>query len=184
MSAKAPRGRKRKAGEGKRLTRSQIALRSGINRETVSQYLARDGAPKPDGDMRYDYDSALAFIKANAPKVGQQSPEMAQMREALLRIQLEKEQIELAVQRGRYVDKTKIVPAIAGFNTQLTDDLRMKFESELPPKYEGKNRVERQQMNADAIDWVLRRLKAGQRPLTSGVEMPTANVIGEGMDKV
>jgi hypothetical protein len=75
--------------------------------------------------------------------------------------------IDLSVKRGQFVDKKSIEPVIASFMAALTDDLRAKFEGELPQKYEGKTAAERAKLNADGIDYVLGRLKSGARPLTS-----------------
>lgn len=161
-----PRGRKRVVSVGDRLTRTQIALRAKIDRETVSKYLAMDGAPKPDGQMRYSYKAALAWIEKNAPRLASSSDEMRKIKESILRMEAEDMAIDLAVKRGRYVDKVTIEPTIAAFMAQLTDDMRTKFEQELPPKYERMTTVERQQSNAAAIDWVLTRIKSGAAPIT------------------
>jgi hypothetical protein len=172
-------GKRRVVNVGDRLSRSQMALRAHMDRGTLAKYLAMEGAPKPDERELFSYTEVMAWIQRNAPTLAS-SEELRKLKESILRMEADDKAIDLAVKRGRLVDKMKIVPAVAAFNTQLTDDLRTKFEMELPPKYEGKSRIERQQMNADAIDWVLRRLKAGQHSLTYGVEKADANVIGEG----
>jgi hypothetical protein len=49
----------------------------------------------------------------------------------------------------------------------LTADMQLKFEQELPAKYEGLDRVARAKLNSDAIDWVMTRFKFGTAPITS-----------------
>lgn len=159
-------GRRHAARVGDRLTRSQIAERARIDRGTVSKYLAMEGAPRPDKQIRYSYRAAMDWIDRQAPRIASNSEEMRKIKESKLRMEAEDMAIDLAVKRGQYVDKATIEPAIATFMAQLTDDLRTKFEQELPPKYEGRKTIERQQLNAAAIDWVLLRIKTGTEPLT------------------
>lgn len=161
-----PRGRRRVVSVGDRLTRTQIARRGKLDRDTVSKYLAMEGAPKPDKQMRYDFRAAMAWIERNAPRIAS-SEEMKKIKDSMVRMEAEDMAIDLAVKRGAYVDKKTIEPTIAAFMAQLTDDMRTKFEQELPPKYDRMTTVERMQANAAAVDWVLLRIKSGAAPITS-----------------
>lgn len=166
-NAPTPRGRRHAKHVGDRLTRSQIALRSGIDRETVAKYLAMKGAPEPDQKMRFSYKEALEWIDKSAPRAGAgaNNEETKKLKNALLRAQVAMAEIELANLSGGSVSREKIVPAVAAFCTQLTQDMQLKFENELPPRYSGRTTIECQEMNAAAVDWVLRRLKEGAQPL-------------------
>ena len=62
---------------------------------------------------------------------------------------------------------TGIEPAISGMMQGLTADMRAKLEFELPDKYAGCGAIQCKEMNAAAIDWILRRLKDGAAAVTS-----------------
>jgi hypothetical protein len=149
------------------MSRSQIALRAGIDRETVTKYLAQPGAPQPNAKNLYEYHITVEWIRSMAPKLNAGSDEMKAIKLAMAKMQREDFEIDLNVKRGLYVEKKAIEPTIAAFMAQLTDDLRNKFEQELPGKYEAKSTVERAKINADAIDFVLTRMKTGAAPITS-----------------
>lgn len=165
--SKTPSGRHRASGVGDWLPLSQIALRAKIDRETVTKYMRMEGAPAPDDARRYNYRAALAWIEKHAPRVAGNSTELNELRKTQLRIKNEIAEIDLKVKRGQFFDKREIEPAILKFNTQLTADLQAKFEQELPTKYAGKSVAEIQQLNAAAVDWVLTRLKDGQKPIVA-----------------
>lgn len=162
-----PGGRRRVVGVGQWLNRTQIAYRARMNRDTVTKYLAMDGAPKPNAQQCYNYAAVMAFIEKHAPRLSPGNDEGKTIRQAILKMEMEDREIDLKVKRGLYVPKDEIEPVIIGFMKQLTADLRLKFEDELPPKYEGKTTAERQKMNADAIDYVLARVRDGAQPLTA-----------------
>ena len=88
------------------------------------------------------------------------------MRQAILQMELEDMALDLAEKKGRLVDKKKIEPTIAAFMSALTTNLRNKFEFELPPKYDGLDQAARAKLNADAVDWVMTRIKTGAAPIT------------------
>lgn len=157
-------GRKSALKLGDRLNRLQIAKRSGLDRATVTKYLAAEGAPPPDERMCWSFKAAMEWFAQVAPIAGGGS-EMKKLREAKLRVEAEEAAFDFGIKRGRYIEREEIGPAIAAFNAQLTADLRAKFEFELPAKYDGKKTVERQALNAAAIDWILKRLKHGQEAI-------------------
>ncbi len=163
---KAVRGLRRNAGKGEWLTRSQIALRAGIDREGVSRYLGMEGAPKPNKKMMFHFKTAVEWIKKNAPRLGTSGEEMRSINLTIKRLDAEEKALDLAVKKGEFVEKKTIAPTVAAFMGQLTADLMSEFEQRLAPKYAGKTAIECQQMNAAAIDWVLKRLKAGASPIT------------------
>lgn len=149
------------------MTRSEIARRSKLDRETIRKYLATEGAPRPNKRQLYNYKAVLAWVEAQSPKLSANSDEMKRIKESLLRMEEEDARIDLNVKRGLYVEKEKILPAIQAFCAQLTVDLRAKFEQELPPKCIGRTAIDVQRMNAEAIDWVLTRLKGGAKPIAA-----------------
>lgn len=153
------------------LTRTQIAFRAKVDRATVTKYLDLPGAPEPDDRGRFSYRQTIGWMERNAT-TSAGSPKMREHREAIARIEAETKAFDLGVKRGEFVERTKIAPAIAAFMAALTADLQAKFERELPAKYEGKTLAERAALNASGVDFVLRRLKNGARPLTG--ESPAA----------
>ncbi len=162
------RGKRTFVGIGEWLTKSQIALKGHLDSVTVAKYLDLDGAPKPNEKRQFHFKTVMEWIQANSNRVaGANSVEMRKLKEAVLRIDAEERAFDFGVKRGQYVAMTEIEPAIAAFCSQLTADLRQKFEFELPDKYEGKGAVDRKVMNAEGIDWVLKRLKAGTGALVS-----------------
>lgn len=166
--ASSVRGRKVTPASGEWLSRSQLALRGKIDRGTLARYLAMKGAPRPNDKMRFPFTRVMEFVRRVAPHAGTEAGgESRKLRERLLQIEVEEREHDLAVKRGRTVDKARIDPVLASMFGQLTEDLRSKFERELPMKCPGKTPVEIMQMNAVAIDWVLTRLKNGAEPITT-----------------
>jgi hypothetical protein len=160
--AKGIRGRRRVVNVGEWLTRSQIALRSGIDRETVSKYLGMADAPKPDKKMRFHYKQAMEWIGKTAPRVASgNNEEMRTLREALLRMDVEARALELGVTKGQFIERAKIRPGIENVMGRLTVDLQSVLEEETPPKLVGKNVTEIRQIIAAALDRVLKRVKEG-----------------------
>lgn len=164
---RAPRGRRRKHQTGDRLNRTQLSERLGFDRKTVSKYLAQDGAPKPDSKMRFSVEEVRKWIEKIAPRIPSNSEEYKNLKLAMLKMDAEEKALDLAERKKELVPKKDIEPTIAAFMSQLTTDLQAKFEHELPPKYEGKTTIEREQLNAAGIDWVLSRLKAGIKPIAN-----------------
>jgi hypothetical protein len=157
---KPSRGRKRTAHIGDRLTRAQIALRCGHDREIVTKYLAMEGAPKPDEKMRFSYKEALAWIQAQSPRLGANAVEIQKMREAKMRLELESLEHDMRVKRGQYIDKSRIAAVFTVVNQSLTAKMRDVFEKEIPPRLEGRTQTERTTILAEGIDRVLKSLKA------------------------
>jgi hypothetical protein len=157
---KPARGRRRVVNAGDRLTRSQIALRAQIDRESVTKYLAMEGAPKPDAQMRFSYKAALAWIQSQSPRLGTNSTEMQKMREAKMRLELEELDHDMRVKRGQYIDKSRIAGVFSVVNRSLTSKMREVFEKEIPPRLEGRNHIERASILAEAVDRVLNAVKA------------------------
>lgn len=160
--AKPSRGRRHVVNAGEWLTRSQIALRAGIDRETVSKYLGLAGAPKPDARMRFHYKRAMEWIGKTAPRLSAgNNEEMRALRESLLRMDVEERAIELGVKKGQFIERAKIKPAIDAVMGKLTVDLQDVFERELPGKYKGRTSIECVELNAAAVDRVLKRMREG-----------------------
>jgi hypothetical protein len=149
----------------RRLRKTELAKELGISRVTLDEYLNRPDAPQADDAGAFSVEDTASYIAVNGVKAVN-STEMRRLKEARERIRVEREELELAELRGRLVDKATIEPQIAAVCTLLVTTLQQIFEGELPPKYPGKTVVECREMNAAAIDRVMRQLKAAYAPLT------------------
>ena len=143
------------------VSKSELARTLNLARATVLKYLAMPGAPRPGKHRRYDRHEVAKWIAANG-SANVEGSEMRGLRALKLRLETEALEHEMKAKRGETITKAEIAPAIAAFNTELTVNLRQKFEIELPQKYRGKKQVECQQINAEAVDFILKRLKDGQ----------------------
>lgn len=147
--------------EPKKVTKSDLVRELKLSRTTVQKYLTQDGAPQPDPRTGYDVEKVRAHI-AEQGSGSVEGSEVAQLRAQKQRLEIEEMEDARLLRRGELVKKSQIAPAVAAYNAGLTADLRQKFEIELPAKYKGRGMVECQQMNAEAVDWILARLKSGQ----------------------
>jgi hypothetical protein len=147
--------------DAKKVTKSDLVRVLKLSRTTVQKYLLQDGAPKPDPKTGYDVAAVRNYI-AEHGSGNVEGSEVNQLRAQKQRLEIEEMEDARLLRRGELVKKSQIAPAVAAYNAGLTADLRQKFEIELPGKYKGRGMVECQQMNAEAIDWVLKRLKEGQ----------------------
>ncbi len=157
----------RGAGKAVRISKAGIAAALQINRNTVGSYLALPDAPRPRR-RKYDLEEVRAFISGKTTKGildNERKGKTLDLRETLLTTRAEEAAFDLGVKRGKYVERELVEPAIVAFNGQLTADLQALFEQELPAKYAGKSQIECQLLNAEAIDRVLKRLRAGQASL-------------------
>jgi hypothetical protein len=144
----------------------QLALMLNISRPTLDAYLTIPGAPTPDDERRYDVEAVAAWVAKNAPTAGADQPTQ-NWRAEKTRIEAENLAFDLQVKRGDYFRKADAIPVLAALVGEVQALLREKFEDELPPRYVGKTWVECQAMNREAIDLIVRRIKAGGKPLTS-----------------
>ncbi len=157
-----PKGRKPRSllGVGDKLTRTQISRRTGVGRGTLAQYLGMEGAPQPDAANKYSLAAVKSWLEANQTKLSNTS-EMKTLKEAQLRLELEKSKLEFDVMKNRYALKTEIRPGIEAVMGRLTVDLQAIFEGEIPPKCAGKTTIEIRELMAAGVDRVLTRAKEG-----------------------
>ncbi len=141
------------------MTRTQIAVQAGLDRQTVTRYLGMEGAPKPDDKQRWSYKEVLPWIQSQAPRLGGKSDEMIKIREARARLDLEEAEHDMKVKRGQYIDKSRIAGVFAVAFGSLTIKLQEVFERELPARLEGRTLIERTELMAAGIDRVLGALK-------------------------
>lgn len=149
---------------GDRVSRNQLHELTGYSKDFVYDNLKKPGSPKPDDDGLYDKEEAIAFLKACMAR--QSNEDILRFRAEGLRLDLEERETARKVRLGQLVDRQKIKPQIEQVMEKLTMDLQDVFERELPPKYKGKTVVECAELNAQAVDRVLRAMKSGWGSLT------------------
>jgi hypothetical protein len=149
-----------------RARKLQLAMMLNISRPTLDEYLKMPGAPIADGARMFDVEAVAKFVAANA-KTAAADPSTKNWRAEKTRIEAENLAFDLQVKRGDYFLKSDAVPVLAALVAEVQQNLREKFELELPPRYVGKTMIECQMMNQEAIDLIVRRIKAGGKPLTS-----------------
>ena len=120
----------------------------------------------PDDRRTYDVEAVAEFISQQA-KTAQIDASAKNYRVEKTRLEAEALAFDLQVKRGEYFRKADAAPVIAAMTSELVGLLREKFEMELPARYTGKGQIETAAMNAEAVDLILKRFKAGARPLMS-----------------
>lgn len=130
----------------------------------MTDYLAKEGAPQPDKRGLYDAVPAAYFIGVCHGRATEPDRLIA-MRERKLQLELEGLERAAAVERRELIPRKAIQPGIAAVMTRLTTDLVEVFEKELPPKYHGRGLLECVEINAAAVDRVLKNFKEGAQPL-------------------
>lgn len=146
----------------RRLKKKALAAQLGISRVTLDEYLNRKTPPppKPDKAGAYSVDDVAHYIEVNGAKAVS-TEEMRRLREALLRMDVEERAIQIGIRKGEIIERAKVRPGIEAVMGRLTADLQAKFEQELPSKYGGRTGLQCAELNAAAVDWVLRRMKEG-----------------------
>jgi hypothetical protein len=152
-------------GVRRRLGKKELAQELGISRPTLDEYLDQEGAPKPDENGTYSVEDAGLWVANNSVTAGS-SKEMRRLREALMRIRVEAEEIDLAKNRGKLVDKATIEPQLAVATTTIVSELQKVFEDELPSKTFGKTVVEIREINAAGVDRVVQSWKDALAPIS------------------
>jgi hypothetical protein len=150
-----------------RVSKSRLATAAGVARQSVAKYLAQTDAPKGDRTGRFDAIPAAFFI-GQCHARGTESPKVVQMRERKLHLELAAMERADAKARGELIEKASIEPGIAEIQGWWMSQLQAVIEGELPPKYEGKTTIERQKVNADAVDRLLREFKERMATLARG----------------
>ncbi len=155
--------------KAERLHKAGLARALGISRPTLDGYLNRTNPPppQPNAGKLYDVKEVAEYIAALGTKAIT-TDEMRKLRETLLRTQAEDAEIDLAVKRGRLIEKAAIEPGVAEIQTWWSAKMQAVFEGELPRKYEGKTTIERQKLNADAVDRLMREFKERMEALARG----------------
>lgn len=154
------------AAEPQRLRKIDLCRKFGIVKTTLDRYLNLPDAPKPDKAKTYDVIAVTEFIGANSTRAGEKDAIKA-LRAKKLGLECERIALELNVERGNFVSRSEIVPAIARLWGELHALCRQKFEFELPSRYVGKNAIECAQINIEALEHIDKRFKAGSELKTS-----------------
>jgi hypothetical protein len=155
-----------------RETISGLARLVQCDRKTIRNHLARDGAPARAPDGTYERNSTVRFLRGVINKGGSAPSLLEDLRAKRLQLEIEKVTFDLSVQRGEYYRRTVAAPVFAAMTAGLVADLQQKFEMELPARCVGKGQVEIAQLNAAAVDFIIARFIAGQKPLTADQPAP------------
>lgn len=131
-------------------------------RSSLDKFLSLVDAPKPDKAKTYDVLAVTEFIGANSTRAGEKDAIKA-LRAKKLGLECERIALELNVERGNFVPRSEIVPAIARLWGELHALCRQKFEFELPTRCVGKNAIEISQINIDALEFIDKRFKVGSQ---------------------
>lgn len=149
-----------------RFRKTELHKELGISRPTLDKYLNMEGAPIPDTQSAYDLEQVANFIAQIKNEEGKIKGKNYWESEKA-RLHCEKLLHELAVQRGEYISKSEASKTIIPIMAELGQLLKQKFELELPSRYQGKDRIECAQLNADAIDYLIRRFRSGVKDLVT-----------------
>lgn len=154
--------------DGPRLRKITLAEKLGISRPTLDKYLALEGSPQHDGEGAYDVEETVAFLAKNARDVGGTGTgkSLNEWRAFKLELECQKLQHLLEVERGDYIEKKEAARTIVPIMQELGSLLTQKFEMELPSRCVGKDAVEIAILNAEAIDQVIKRFRAGVKSIT------------------
>jgi len=142
----APKRRSHRRNGGpdpKRLTRNAIARALRISTSTVIGYMAKEGAPQPDEDNRYDPAAAIKWCGEQAKwALTGTSPNGSSLRDEKLQLEIAELKRQDAVRRGELFEKkdwddeaTRFVADVAAIHQRL-------LYHELPPKLVGKSEPE------------------------------------------
>lgn len=155
------------------LNKTNLAKALDLSRPTLTGYLARKGAPRPNKARKYELEVCRKWAeKCASESAGPRTAvvagsELSKLRERRLALEVEEAERRAKVAAGQLVHVDEIGPAISGMMAGLTADLISKFRDELPSKYKGRSVAECQEMNEAGIEWVLTRLRAAGRRVSA-----------------
>jgi hypothetical protein len=138
----------------KKQNKTELAGGLGISRTTLDKYLQMPGAPKGERG-KYDAEKVAKWIKDNAESQSSQSrvdPQIASLRARELKAKCERLEFRLAQDRGEFIAKAKIGPALSNAHLAMRTALQRKFEGELAPKLPLLNRENQIEEIRNAID--------------------------------
>jgi hypothetical protein len=99
----------------------------------------------------------LEWVKRHGFKGGEET-DMSKLKERQLKIKCDQLQLELDVQKGRYILISEAQDEVTRMVTEAKSVLRSKFESELPPVLVGMTAAQIQYHSKQAIDEVCEKL--------------------------
>lgn len=155
------------------LNKTRLAQALDLSRPTLTGYLARKGAPRANKARKFELEACRKWAeKCAAESQGNRAAvvagsELSKLREKRLRLEVEEAERRAKVSAGRLIDVDEIAPAIARMMAGLTADFQTKFRDELPSRYKGRTAPECQQLNEDAFEWILGRLKSNAERATA-----------------
>lgn len=162
-----------------RLNKAGLVKELRISSATLLKYLLRPGSPPADTENKYDLDAVKLFAGDEAAKAkrGGTAVKMGafdKLRQEKIRQEIEHSRFLFEKARGEYIHRSEIAGTIWAVRAEEAAMYRQKFEFELPFKYKGRTAVECQQMNADALDEIAKRVREGMLPLTGKEEPQSA----------
>lgn len=132
-----------------------------VSASTVGDWARETDAPKPDKYRRYGaYPDLRFFLRKRDVAKGGAGTTGNPLKDRKLELEVEEMERVAALRRGDVVSLKEIADTISSLWANHSTFLHQKFEHELPPKYQGKNEVERRQLNVDALYEVATAFKA------------------------
>jgi hypothetical protein len=157
-----------------RLTRNAIAIQLKLAPASVRHYMGLAGAPLPDDRMKYDLKECRDYLALRMPQYHAglaapgAAPEDLKSRKMLLEIkELERQE---ALASGQMLPRSEVLDTLGALAAEMAALIRQKFEHELPSKYQGKNEVERRQLNVKAVEEIDQAMRAGSARVVQAKE--------------
>jgi len=142
----------------------------GVSRRSLTNWRKRKGAPKPASNGQHSVTEWRLFLRSqglieNADGSSEHDPEeMEELKRKRLKVDIEKREHELAIQRSEYLHKDDVREAVTALVADALKLLRNRFENELPPICAGLDAVRIRKENSRVIDETCEILNRGAVP--------------------
>ncbi len=144
---------------------SELARISGLHRNTIGTKLQLPDAPRPDSAGNYEVVSTLRWVKDHSAF----SPDFRKLQKRKWELVIARMEREESQARGELIAVAEVEQVLGPLIVDLAQQLRSKFEAELPSRYVSKNQHECRKLNEDAIDAIFARFKSSTKGLVSAV---------------
>jgi hypothetical protein len=134
---------------------------SGYSRSSLYDFAARKVLPAPDNDQWEAAATIRALIKYL--REGKDADAYRTARTKRMQAQADRERTRADFERGLYLPKSEIGPALRNLSLHQKAKLQHKLESELAPKLAGLNPLEIQAHMAQAVDEIVSVFRNGVR---------------------
>lgn len=125
-------------------TKKAIAAALKISRTTLDRYLEMEGAPK-ETDKGWDFAAVSKFISAMAKTSAagaKSNPQLAELKMRELRLKCDRLAHKLETERGLFIPKSVIGPALRNLALHFRATLQRKAEQELPARLVNRTELE------------------------------------------